>query len=446
MSHGAANRPTAGRLEIASWCLYDFANSPFTTLVVTFIYSAFFAKVMVQDELWGTTVWTWAINISAILVALTTPVLGAVADRTRRKKRLLALTMLGSVGATAALALPTPGQALAAWLLFLVANTLYEVANVFYNSFLPALGPRERLGRISGYGWSLGYLGGLLCFLPALGMVGLEGEPGEYLLGPWITTADYWGVRATNLLVAVWFALFALPMFMFVREPAADRARVQAGKWTDGFRELAATFRDVRRYRHTFRFLLARLLYNDALVTIFTMAALYAQGTFRMETDELMLLGIWLNVVAGAGAFAMGFLDDYLGGKRTIALTLTLLLVAVAAAAIARNQTEFWLAATLVGLMVGPNQSASRSLMGRFVPSGKEGEFFGFFAFSGKATAWLGVFAFGTVTALTGSQRMAVLSVSLLLVVGLVVLLFVNEQEGRRQALDEAERRPPITD
>ncbi|MFW6125171.1 MAG: MFS transporter [Pirellulales bacterium] len=439
MAQGAIG-PRASRLAILSWCLYDFANSPFTTLVVTFIYSVYFASVIVPADYvpggedaaaaWGTAVWGWAINGTAVLVALVTPVLGAIADRTRARKRMLALSMVACVGLTTALAFPTKGYVWVAWWLFMAANLFYEVANVFYNALLPSLGPKERLGRISGYGWALGYMGGLLPMVIALGMIGRL--PGQET--PWVTAEAGWNVRGTNLLVAGWFVIFSIPLLLFVPEPVLADPRRAGGRWTDGFVELARTFQQVRRYRHTFRFLVARILYNDALVTIFAMAGLYARVTFDMEFGEIMLLGIWLNVVAGTGAFALGFLDDYIGGKRTILLTLVLLLASVVGAFFARTQIEFWFAATLLGAMVGPNQSSSRALMGRFVPPNKEGEFFGFFAFSGKATNWLGVFAFSWVTYLTGQQRPAVLTVAGFLLLGLVLLLFVDEAEGKRQA------------
>jgi UMF1 family MFS transporter len=439
MAETATPRRGPGRRAILAWCLYDFANSPFTTLVLTFIYADFFVRVIVGNDVKGTPLWTSAINASAVLVAISTPVLGAIADRVRGGKKFLGASMAVCALATGLLALPYQGDAAAAWFLVLVAATSYEVANVFYNAFLPHLAAPERIGRVSGWGWSLGYLGGLLCFVPALGMVGRPADDGGYVCGPWVSPADHWGVRATNLLVAAWFVLFALPFFLWVPESGRETRSRAGGRWTDGFRQLADTFRSLRRYRQALRFLIAHMLYNDGLVTVFLLAGLYAGATIGMATHEIMLLGVWLNVVAGAGALAMGYLDDYLGGKRTILATLVLLIASTLMAMAATSTRQFWLAATVLGLMVGPNQSASRSLMGRFSPPGMEGEFFGFFAFSGKATAWLGVFAFGTITALVGSQRPAILAVTVLFAAGLVLMLFVDEAEGRRAASGEAQ-------
>jgi UMF1 family MFS transporter len=415
-----------------SWAFYDWANSAFTTLVVTFVYSTWFTKAMAPDEVTGTAWWSRAVAVSAILTAVLSPVLGAAADRAGARRRFLAVTTAGCVAVTAVLAFVAPGPfgvALLALVLFVIADVCFETGYVFYNAFLPVIASPERIGRVSGYGWGLGYVGGLVCLgIALLGFVRPE---------PWLglPTAGGFNVRATNLLVAVWFGLFALPLFLFVPERRVGGVRLDVGA---AFRELGRTVRAIGRYREIVTFLVARLLYNDGLVTIFAFGGIYAAGTFGMSLSEVIAFGIALNVAAGLGAIAFGFVDDRIGGKKTILVTLVALTVATAIAVWAPGRTALWVAGIVLGLFVGPNQSASRSLMGRFVPERQQAEFFGFFAFSGKATAFLGPLLLGAVTQAAGSQRAGVATVMAFFVVGGVVLLAVSERRGIEAARAEA--------
>ncbi len=415
-----------------SWALYDWANSAFTTLVVTFVYSTWFTKAMTSDEVTGTAWWSRAVAVSALLTALLSPVLGAAADRAGARKRFLAVATALCVAATAALAFVAPGPpavALLALVLFVIADVSFETGYVFYNAFLPSIAPPARIGRISGYGWGLGYVGGLVCMGIALvGFVRPE---------PWLglSTAHGFNVRATNLLVAVWFAVFSLPFFFFVPERRVGAVRLDVGA---AVRELGRTLRAIGRYREIVKFLVARLIYNDGLVTIFAFGGIYAAGTFGMSLSEVIAFGVALNVASGAGAIAFGFLDDRIGGKRTIMMTLVALVIATAIAVWAPGRSALWVAGILLGLFVGPNQSASRSLMGRFVPERHQAEFFGFFAFSGKATAFLGPLLLGAVTAGVGSQRAGVATVIGFFLVGGVVLATVNERRGIEGAREGA--------
>lgn len=430
---------TYDKREVFAWSMYDFANSSFTTLVVTFIYAAFFTKAIAPDEITGTALWSRAVSITAVAVALLSPVMGAIADRGGYRKLFLFACTAVCVVATAALYLPRPHAALAeeglgdqttlALVLFVAANVAFEMGSVFYNAFLPDIAPPDRIGRVSGYGWSFGYVGGLGCMVLAfVGFVFPE--------TPWfgLTAEAGQSIRGTNLLVALWFALFSVPFFLWVKE---DRTRAEPGRRgviVASFRQLADTFRALRPHRQVVRLLLARLIYNDGLVTIFAFGGIYAGVTFGFDFDEIVIFGIVLNVTAGIGAFLMGFLDDRIGGRRTILITLAGLAVASLMALFAPSKAVFWGAGVLVGIFSGPNQAASRSLLGRFVPRDKESEFFGFFAFSGKATAFLGPLLFGLLTETFGTQRAGIGAVLLFFVVGAVLLLRVDEEEGARLA------------
>lgn len=413
------------RRVIAAWCLYDWGNSAFTTLVVTFVYATYFTQAIAPDELTGTAQWARAVGISAIVIGLLAPILGVVADKTGRRKEFLAVTTVISVLATVALAFIAPGTPDAVfWSLtaFVIANVGFELGIVFYNSFLPIIASPDRLGRISGIGWGVGYMGGLACM--AIALVGFI-QPAT----PWfgISTVDGFHIRATNLLVAFWFGLASLPLFFLVREPAAPATPF---RWTDGFSELARSFREVRRYRETMKFLIAHLVYNDGLVTVWAFGSIYASGTFDMTLNEVMLFGIALNVVSGAGAIAFGFLDDRIGGKRTIMITLAALSLAVLIVVWAPTKTWLWVGGILIGIFGGPNQAASRSLMARFVPPRHQNEFFGLFQLSGKVTSFLGPMLLGAVTIAAGSQRAGVATILIFLIAGAGLLATIDEQKG----------------
>jgi UMF1 family MFS transporter len=411
------------RRTLVSWCMYDWANSAFNTLVITFFYSAYFSQVMAPDTDRGMQMWAWAISASGLLIAILSPILGTVADRSGRRRRYMILFSYVCIAFTVLLTFVSPTMARAttmALIIVVIANVSFELAVVFYNAYLPSLVPRDKIGRLSGYGWGLGYAGGLVCL--AIAFYGFVGDSPRF----GISTVAGFNIRATNLLVAGWFLLFSIPMFLFVRDEPSASARVRMGEVLE---DLKRTFRDISQYRDMARFLIARLVYNDGLVTVIAFASIYAAGTFHMTFAELSILGIVLNLLAGLGAWVFGFVDDRIGGKKTIMITLVALSVAVIVAVLAPTKTWFWAAGVLVGIFLGPNQSASRSLMGRFVPAKHAGEFFGFFAFSGKVTSFLGPLVLGFVAGSFG-QRAGVSTVLIFFVVGGLLLSTVNEQAG----------------
>ncbi len=412
---------------IAAWSLYDWANSAFTTLVVTFVYATYFTKAMAPDEITGTALWSRSVALTALVVAVSSPILGAMADRAGRRRRYLAVTTAVCVLATALLAFVPPGRAngiVIALTLVTIANIAFELGNVFYNAFLPDITTPERLGRVSGWGWGLGYVGGLACLVLALvGFVRPE--------TPWfgIATAEGFNVRATNLLVAAWFGVFALP-FLFTARGETRPEGGGGGGVAAAIAEIRRSFAEVRRFRDAARLLLARVFYNDGLATIFAFGGIYAAGTFGMDFADILVFGIALNVAAGLGAFLFGFVDDRIGGKRTIMLSILALSGATALAVWAPGRTWLWVAGVLVGIFAGPNQAASRSLLGRFVPDGRESEFFGFFAFSGKLASFLGPALLGAFTQAFDSQRAGVASVLGFFLVGGLILISVDERRG----------------
>ena len=275
---------------------------------------------------------------------------------------------------------------------------------------------------------ALGYLGGLVAM--GLALVGfVQAENPWFGLGSG-EEALFQNVRATTLLVAVWFAVFAIPMFRWVPE-AAHPDPPPLGELLRGtVTQLGDTFREIKRYGQIVRLLIARMIYNDGLVTIFALGPLYAAEVFGFTINEVILWGLALNVTAGLGAFAMGFLDDRIGGRKTILLSLVGLFIATLWATVATAKSSMFLAGLLAGVFVGPNQAASRSLLGRFVPPEKETEFYGFFAFSGKAIAFMGPLLYGLAITLFGNQRVGVGLIMVFFLIGGLILMGVDEEAG----------------
>ena len=423
------------KLSIPSWILFDFANSAYTTLVVTFIYGTYFVKSIAPDEITGTALWSRGVTLTAISVALLSPVLGAVADRTGKRRAFLLASTLVTVAGAVLLFPVKPGQVFWALFFFVVSNIAFELTNVFYNSFLPDIAPKEKIGRISGWGWGAGYVGGLLAMIIAMaGFISPE--------TPWFGFTKEAGehIRATNLLVAVWFAVFSIPCFLFVHQKRTVRKAGSNDSLSAGLSEFRHTVKELKNYRQTVLLLAARLVYNDGLVTIFAFGGIYAAGTFGFTFNEIMIFGIVLNVCAGAGAMIMGILDDKIGGKKTIQISNIALALASFMAMAAPDKTWFWAAGILVGLFAGPNQSASRSLLARFVPENKTSQFFGFFAFSGKLTAFAGPMLLGLFTEIFSSQRAGISVVVLFFIIGALILQRVDEQAGIRAAAPRADR------
>ncbi len=424
------------------WSLYDFANQPFTTLVITFIYGTFFTTVLADNEITGTVLWSRGISLTGILVALLSPLMGALADRGGYRKFYLIFWTWICIIASCLLWYPNSGQVALALTLFIIANVGFEMGGVFCNAFLPDIAPKEKIGRVSGYGWSLGYVGGLISLILALMFFIFPEVP---LFGLDKTTHEH--IRVTNVMVALWFAVFSMPTFLFVKQDSKSNIGIRQ-VLSESYEQLKGTFVQIRKYKQITRFLLARLIYNDGLITVFAFGGIYAAGTFGFSMEEIMVFAIVLNVTAGLGAFLMGFLDDVIGGKKTIQISNVGLIIACIIAVVSPNRDIinipfpfigdimitgkilFWISGVLIGIFSGPNQASSRSLMARFVPKDKVNEFFGFFAFSGKATSFLGPLLLGYLTQSFGSQRYGVAVVAVFLFIGSLVLHYVDEESG----------------
>ncbi len=421
-SAGHTDAPVSKR-ALVGWALFDWANSPFSTLIVTFVFARYFAAGIVGDDVDGQVLWSYAIGISGIFIAVLSPVLGAVADAGGRRKPWLALFTLLCAAASTMLWWAEPSRDFIVWAMIwvIVGNFAFEFGIVFNNAMLPDLVDGTRIGRWSGWAWGVGYLGGIVALVIALVALILTDAP---WFGLDKERAEH--IRAIGPLVAIWFLVFVWPMFLYTPD-RPSRNLTLAEAISRGLRNFLATLRNVRQHANAARFLLAHMVYNDGLTVVFAIGAIFAAATFGMSEEQLIIFGIVLNVTAGCGAFGFAWLDDWVGPKLTITVALLGMLTMGIAALVITELTYFWVAAALFGIFMGPAQAASRSLMARLAPPQARTELFGLFAFSGKATAFVGTLIAGAVTAATASQRAGLATAVVFIAIGLVLLLGVRE-------------------
>ncbi|GAB4193632.1 MAG: MFS transporter [Thalassobaculales bacterium] len=418
----ATNRPGASRRGIAAWCLYDWANSAYGTVIGTFVFAAYFTKAVAPDEVTGTFLWGQATALSGLIVAVAGPVMGAIADQTgRRLPWVFTLSALCAV-ATALLWFmrPDPAFTYATLALVLLATIGFELAIVFYNAMLPDLAPSGMIGRLSGWAWGLGYAGGIGCLVLSLALI--QAEPPLFGLDPGSAEP----VRATALLTAAWYVVFALPLFLLTPDtPAAGIAAGAAVR--QGLAALKAGLGRVLRDRNLLCFLIASSLYLNGLNTLFAFGGIYAAAEFGMSFAEIVTFGIALNVTAGLGAVGFAWIDDWIGPKRTMLMALAALTGFGLMVLLVRDVAYFWVGALALGIFIGPAQAAGRTFLARAAPAQERGELFGLYALSGKATAFLGPLVLGWATLLSGSQRAGMATILLFFVAGLILMAQVRE-------------------
>ena len=414
--------------EIFGWCMYDVADSAFTTVIVTSLFALYFGTVVVGDVGRADYLWAWGASISELIVAVSAPILGAIADFSGSRKKFLGACALTIIFFTAALWFVGPGMVALGLGLYIVANVGFAGGGVFIDSFLPGISNESNAGRLSGLKWAMGYASGLACLFLAVPLA-------DYIK-PNPTAFELSRARLIPVIVAIYYAVAVIPTFLFLRDRSVPQPLPPGENYlTVGFRQFRRTMGHIRQYQDLFRLLIAFLVYNDGIVTVIYFAARYAKETVGFSPKEIVYLLIINNVVAAAGAFSFGFLADRIGQKRTIYLTLIIWTAAVTVAYFSYSKNMFYVASVLVGIGIGSSQSVTRSLLALFTPKENASEFFGFLGIAGKALAFLGPIIFGTISRTTGSQRPAILSIGAFFVVGMILLSSVNEARGKAAAL-----------
>ena len=425
--------------EIFGWAMYDFANSAFATTILAVIFNQYFATVVAGGEkgvellgfrLHGASFFTFSVSLSMAISALFSPFLGAVADASGSKKRFLIFFCYMAVLFTGLLYFVRAGNYWMGAVFFIIANIGFAEGNVFYNAFLPEISTGQNIGRISGLGWALGYIGGGA--LLAINLIMLK-------YPEWLGFATgYFTVQDCFLSVALWWLIFSLPTFLFLKERSkASLPHIEGNYFVEGYRRLRHTFHRVKTFKELSKFLLAFLIYNDGIETVIIMASIFGADVLGMKTNELIIFFLMVQGIAFVGAMMFGFLADAIGNKKTVMISLgiwcLIVLWAFQLGIIWDPRTEYWILGVLVAIVLGGSQAASRSLQGVFTPDANSAEFFAFFGVSGKFASIFGPLIYGILIAITGSVQSGVLSVLLFFVVGMVILWTVNEKEGMEE-------------
>jgi UMF1 family MFS transporter len=411
-----------------AWAMYDFANSGYTTVVITAVFNAYFVGVVAAGQSWGTFAWTLALSLSYAFIIFTAPIIGAYADAHAAKKKLLAITTSGCVLGTALLSLVGPGDLALAFALIVLSNIFFGTGENIAAAFLPELARPEAMGKVSAWGWSLGYIGGLIVLAICLAYVIFARGEGQ-------TEAQF--VPVTMLITAGAFAFASSLTFLVLKERARplvvpEGGRPQLAEKGASVRALARvgeTLRRAAQYRDLLRFLGCIVLFQSGVQTVIALAAIYAQEAMGFTTQDTIVLVLLVNITASLGAFLFGQWQDRLGHRKTLTLTLLGWCSMVLIAYLTTDRVGFWIAANIAGLCLGASQSAGRALVGYLSPADRHAEFFGL-------ASVLGPLTYGAVTWVTDNDhRTAMLITGAFFVLGLAVLMSVDPERGRRSAV-----------
>ena len=419
--------PGVKRKEVFGWAMYDFANSGYTTVVITAVFAAYFVGAVANKAEWATLAWTSALSVSYAIVMLTMPAMGEWADRHAAKKKLLMAVTAACVVSTAALASVGPGQVVLALILIVISNTFYTYGESLTAAFLPELAKPEAMGRISAWGWAWGYLGGMLTLGVCLAYVLWAQGQGQ-------TAGQF--VPITMLMTAAIYALAAGVTFALMKEHAQPQLTRQtsAGRW----QKLVQTFKEARAYKDFMQLLACAVAYQGGVAVAITLAAIYAEQVIGFEPQETMMLIFVLNIAALVGSLVLGYAQDRIGHQLGLSLTLWGWGLTCGLAALSTSKEMFWWAAVLAGVCMGSSQSTGRAMAGLFIPSNRLAEFFGLWAFAIRLASILGPMGYGLVTwATEGNQRLAIAATSILFLLGWLLLLPINVQRGQRLAVQD---------
>jgi UMF1 family MFS transporter len=399
--------------------MYDFANSGYTTVVITAVFGAYFVSVVAANQPWATFAWTAALSASYALILFTGPLIGAWADARAAKKELLLFSTAGCVVFTALLALVSPGGVALALALIVLSNYFFGTGENLIAAFLPELADSRAMGRVSGWGWAFGYLGGLAALGICLFYLLYSGQDARR------------AVPVTMLITAGFLAVAATPTFLLLHERATPQPR-----FDNPWGRLRQTLREAQKFGDLRRFLLCIVFYQAGITAVVSLAAIYAEQVMKFTMQQTITLILVVNVSAAAGAFAFGYVQDAIGHVRALGLTLLGWIVMVSIAGSTQTLSGFWIAANLAGLCMGSSQAAGRAIVGYLAPPSRVAEFFGLWGLAVKAASIVGPLTYGAVTWLfAGNHRLAIFATGLYFIIGLALLRGIDVERGRRQAL-----------
>ncbi|HEY0848355.1 MAG TPA: MFS transporter [Bradyrhizobium sp.] len=455
------------RAAVISWIFFDWAAQPYFTLITTFVFAPYFANFVAPNPAAGQALWGFAAAAAGFTIALLSPVLGAIADASGRRKPWIAgFGVLLVIGASAMwFGRPGDPSIIAPLLLaYAIASIGVEFATVFNNAMMPTLVPPDRIGRLSGTGWATGYIGGIVSLIIVLGFLAASPDTGRTLFGLaplfGLDPVTHQGDRITGPLTAVWFIVFVMPMFLLTPDYPAKRPVREALR--AGLMELKDTLGELPKQKSMSLFLLANMIYTDGLVSLFAFGGIYAAGTFGWHTLQVGTFGIILAIAGTFGAWLGGKLDDHFGPKRVIAGSMIVLLLAVIAILLvdkdriffiqvappqpggalfaAASEKAYLILGCLIGAAGGPLQAAARTLLIRLAPKDRIAQYFGLFALTGRVTSFVGPLLIGTVTAASASQKAGMAMLIVFFTVGMVLLMMVEEPVADARARRGASR------
>ena len=403
--------------EKIGWILFDFADSSFVTIIVTVLFSMYFKDIVVGKEELGTALWGRAIGISMFFVALLAPIMGAVADFSHSRKKLLVVSSMVTIFFTALLFFVKQSDIFIAMLFFIIANFAFNMSNVFYNSFLPDIAEKHEIGRISGLSWGIGYIGGLCALLMVMPVVKLQLD-------------NHLNFRLSFVLVALFFLVFSLPTFIWLKERNKPNV-IKKNYFSVGFQRLFITAKNLKKFKELLKFLLSYFLFNDGITVVISFAAIYGSTRFGMSAQEMIFYFILAQPASFLGALIFGFILDKIGAKKSINITLVLWMLVVIGAYLCATKNQFYLVGLSAGFVMGSSQANSRTMLALLTPVNKATEFFGFYSVTGRLASIAGPLVYGEISRLTGNQRYAIISVLLFFVLGFIVLQFVDEEKGQ---------------
>ena len=408
-----------------SWALYDWANSAWSAIIITFIFSRYFVDVMMTDKDLATLYWTWTIGISSLVAALLSPVLGGISDQSNKSKPLLILSTL--IYAFIAISLwfvfPNSMSIYLILLLIFIGNISYEISQIFYNGQLKLITTEKDYAKLSGFAWGLGYAGTVIIFIFYYGIFLLPEDPIFSL-----NESTYENIRISFPITGIWILLFSLPLLLTFKDPN-DRIIKTNINIKESFNQVILTFKDLKKYKNLLWFLIARLFYMDGINAIFAVAAIYATLVFGMSTTDIILLGIGTNISAGIGSWIFSFIESKYGSKNIINFSLICIFVICLTILFINEKNDFILLAIFLSSFFGPIQSASRVYFAKSIPDKKKYEFFGFYSFSGKVTSFFGPVLFGTISYIFSSPKLGMSSLLILFIVGFLILRKVENDK-----------------
>ncbi len=449
----AVNSPKPPLSRRWLWYLYDVGNSAYAAVVILAIYAAYF-KGQVVGGAEGSRLWGISVGIAMLVVALISPVLGVIADHTGQKKRLLLYFTALAVVCTGLLYFVQTGDILLGMVLFILAEIGYRGGQVFYNSLLPEVADQDEIGRVSGNGWAIGLLGGIVCLFIVLALV--------------MTNQGTWIVRFSLVITAVYFAAFASPLFIWFKEDGENKKLLpNENVFKVAFRRLRKTFRGVKDHREFIKYIIAFLIYNDGILMAINFAAIFGAVMFGLDQQQIILFMILIQFTSVIGAYVSGWIADKWSGKHALVIFLLLMIASVVGLFVVDTVTGFYVVGGVAGLALSSVQAVSRAMVGALAPPGQSAEFYGFFAVAGRTSSFIGPTIYGYVAAeaalffeaqgnqasflwfklLEGGapfaeqlgQRVAILPVIAFLVVGLILLLSVNERAARHPVAEKVQ-------